>query len=679
MTELRIALLGGFRVSVGSRAVPDAAWHRRKPAGLIKLLALAPRHRLHREQAMDALWPSLEPEAAAANLRKALHHARRALGTPDGAALLVSNGDAIELAGDGVWVDLDAFRQLLARARAAADPAIYGQAVELCGDGGLLPEDAYEPWAEEARAEVSTEHVAALEEQAALLESRGDVEAAARALARIIAVDPLREDAHAWLIRLHALAGRRSDALRQYETLCRVLSEELGEEPSLDTQRLYEEVRARQPSEPALTAELWERVGDLRVVSGDTAGAARAFGAALDAGSPDAARLHRKLADAWLMQFDVEHAGPHLRAAEELVSDDAVERCRLLRLRATHAWQRGDLDVAASLAEEALSAAQSLDSADDLAAAHETVAIVSHMRGDWRAALLRGLDAAGRGSEQPARVFDIHHCIGQYHLYGDALRGDVEEYARRTLSVAEGAGAVRAQAFAWCLLGESLLLQARWDEAAGCLERSCELHASLGSRSGALAWQRLAEVAVCRGAVGDADALLRQASAIATVSPMARHLWGRIHATAALAALAQGAPDAAARSVRAAGAAAVRYGDCPSCSALLNPVAAETCAWLGDAAGASAYADAAVRVAGSFDSSAWRAMAESASAWAALAAGDAGRAKASFASAASLYAQAGQPFWAARASQSARAAGERPGNGAPPASAHLQEELEVAR
>ncbi len=487
---------------------------------------------------------------------------------------------------------------------------MYWDAVALYGEG-LLPDDSYEEWAEQARDELRLDVVAALEELAGLLEAAGDLDGAVRAVSRLVAVDRLDEDAHTRLIRLHALAGRRAEALRQYEHLRSLLASELGTEPSAETQRLVEEVRARQAAEPELTAELWERVGDLRVVSGDTRGAVSAFGAALDldVAADGASRLHRKLADAWLMQFDGEHAGPHLQAAESL-APDAAERSRLLRLRATAAWQRGDLDLAAQLAAETLSAARSLGFPDDLAAAQETVAIVSHMRGDWRDGLLHGVDALPASDDEAGglgRVFDIHHCIGEYHLYGDGLSGDVEDYARRTLVVAERAQAVRAQAFAWCLLGESLLLQARWDEAAGCLTRSCELHRSLGSRSGGLPWQRLAELSVCTGALGDVEAQLRQASAIATVAPMARHLWGRIHATAAFAAMAQGAPEVAARHVRAAAAAAARYGDCPSCSALLNPVAAEALAALGDTEGAAAYAAAAARVAETFASSAWRA------------------------------------------------------------------------
>ncbi len=76
---LRIWLLGGFRISVGFRSVREDEWRLRKAGSLVKLLALSPGHRLHREQAMEALWPDLGPKAAANNLRVALHAARRIL------------------------------------------------------------------------------------------------------------------------------------------------------------------------------------------------------------------------------------------------------------------------------------------------------------------------------------------------------------------------------------------------------------------------------------------------------------------------------------------------------------------------------------------------------------------------------------------------------------------------
>ena len=650
MADLRIELLGGFRVAVGGHVVSEATWRRRKPAAVLKLLALTPGHRLHREQLMDRLWPELDPGAAAANLRKAVHEARRGLNAEEGALMITSVGDLLSLPTEGVWVDVDAFRTAVDRARRTSDPDDYARAIELYREG-LLPDDRYEEWAIEPRDELHGEFVAILEELVGILEARGELEAATRVARKLVAADPLEEPWHAWLMRLHALAGRRGEALRQYEQFRRLLDTELGSEPSPEVQQLYEEVRSNRTAEPELTMELWERVGDLRVLSGDTAGAAKAFRSALEAAfTGDVVRLHRKIAAAYLMQHGADEAEAHLEAAEHLAPDPA-ERGRLACLRADQAWERGDLDGAQRLAEEARGLASTHGDADDIAAAHEALAVVLHLRGDWREGLqleIERLPGEGNGTAPLARVFDIHHCIGQYHLYGDGLSESVEQYARRTLELAERAEAVRAQAFAWCLLGESLLLRAHWEEAAGCLERSCELHASLGTRSGALPWQRRAELAVCRGTPGDAEALLRRAAAIATVSAMARHLWGRIHATAALASLERGDPEAAVRSVRETGSAFARYGDCPSCSALLNPVAAEAFAALGDRANTRVYAQSAAAVASFFDSSAWRAMAESAAGSAALAESEPQRARAHFETAAALYQRAGQPYWAAR-------------------------------
>jgi DNA-binding SARP family transcriptional activator len=70
--ELRIYLLGTFRVSVGQWAIGESEWRLPKTKSLLKgkLLALAPNHRLHREQVINLLWPDLEREPAANNPRR---------------------------------------------------------------------------------------------------------------------------------------------------------------------------------------------------------------------------------------------------------------------------------------------------------------------------------------------------------------------------------------------------------------------------------------------------------------------------------------------------------------------------------------------------------------------------------------------------------------------------------
>src|SRR5687768_3594138 len=76
---LEIHLLGPFRVVVDGREVERRHFTRGKPKLLIKLLALQPYHQLHREQAMELLWPDADPESSTNNLHKAIHLARHAL------------------------------------------------------------------------------------------------------------------------------------------------------------------------------------------------------------------------------------------------------------------------------------------------------------------------------------------------------------------------------------------------------------------------------------------------------------------------------------------------------------------------------------------------------------------------------------------------------------------------
>lgn len=650
MTSLRICLFGAFRVEVDGRLIPPDAWSQRKPAALLKLLALAPGHRLRREQVMNWLWPDLDPVAAAANLRKALHSARRSLHDELGASLVLSVGDLLCLPSSEVSVDVDAYWSLVGSARQTKDMDNYAEAIELYGDG-LLPEDRYEDWAVAPREEIQADWLAVVQEFAAHLEARGDLNGAARAVQRLVVVEPLREDNHAWLMRLYALAGRRDEARRQYARLRELLQDELGVGPQPETVRQFEEINTEPAVAPGLTTDLWERVGDLRVQSGDADGAVKAYGQAL-ATAPHGqlqGRLHRKSAGAWLMQHQAEEAEPHLVIAERLVPG-SPELGRLACLRANQAWERGDLELAHQLAEHAYGIARSVGDGNDIAAALEALAFVAHMRGEWRPGLqahIEGLAGQALGS-RVARFCDFNHCLGQYQLYGDAFAGNVEDYARQTLALAERADAIPAQAFAWCLMGESLLLHARWDEAAACLERSSELYEPLGSRTVALPWLRRAELAVYVGSQDEAATYLKRATAIAMVTPMARHAWARLHATSALAAIERGDPESVIRSVRATQSAGARHGACPTCSAMLNPIGAEAFALIGDIAGAQGLANAAAQLAGSFKSSAWSAMAESAAASVAAAQGDLHAARQRLSSAAVLYDRAGHAYWTSR-------------------------------
>ena len=160
--NVSIRLLGGFAATADGTEVPENAWRLKKGRELVKLLALAPGRRLHREQAMDILWPDRGPDAAANNLNQTVHVARRALG-PD--AIEVRD-ELLELGGD-VEVDVDRFEQTAADARHARTPAVYRAALSIYA-GELLPENRYDDWAAARRDELAELHAALAEELAAL-------------------------------------------------------------------------------------------------------------------------------------------------------------------------------------------------------------------------------------------------------------------------------------------------------------------------------------------------------------------------------------------------------------------------------------------------------------------------------------------------------------------------------
>ena len=161
MGNVRLTLLGGFGAAVDGVAVPEAAWRLKKARELVKLLALAPRHRLHREQAMDVLWRDRPPASAANNLHQAVYVARRAL---EADAIDVKD-EVLQLTAE---VDVDELELAAAAARRAGAPAAYRAALALYS-GELLPENRYDDWALERR-DALAELAAALAEELAGLD-----------------------------------------------------------------------------------------------------------------------------------------------------------------------------------------------------------------------------------------------------------------------------------------------------------------------------------------------------------------------------------------------------------------------------------------------------------------------------------------------------------------------------
>src|SRR5919202_3993421 len=243
---LRIRLLGGFRVTIGSRTLEPEAWRRTKACTLVKLLALAPDHRLHREQLLATLCPDSTPSSALNPLHQVLPAARRAFDAvpSEAASYLQFQGEWLTLCPEhSLWTDVQAFREAAADARRSHDPEPYRRALELY-TGDLLPDDRYEDWSRTQREDLHALHLALLHELARLREERGEVGAAIELLQQVATTERTHEEAQRDLMRLFALTGQRSRALQQYERLRVALVQDLDAAPDPASEDLYQAIKS---------------------------------------------------------------------------------------------------------------------------------------------------------------------------------------------------------------------------------------------------------------------------------------------------------------------------------------------------------------------------------------------------------------------------------------------------
>ena len=99
-------------------------------------------------------------------------------------------------------------------------------------DGPAYEEFAHEPWAETEARRLGELHSAAVEELVLLLLDAGEPAAAIATVLPLIDDQPYRDLPRALLMRALDKAGRRTDALRQYQDYRLVLQGEIGTEPS---------------------------------------------------------------------------------------------------------------------------------------------------------------------------------------------------------------------------------------------------------------------------------------------------------------------------------------------------------------------------------------------------------------------------------------------------------------
>jgi DNA-binding SARP family transcriptional activator len=246
---LRLRVCGGLEVEADGRTLPDALVGGRQGRLVLAYLACERPRAVRREELAELLWADRLPDSWSASLSAVISRLRRLLSEAglDGVAAIVSTAGSYQLVlPTDAAVDLEELGAAVAAAEAAAlahdgaRAADAARTAEEIGGRGFLTDDC--AWVDRQREAVRDLRVRAA---LALAEAHLGSGAAARAVdaARdALALDETREAAYRQLMRALAAAGERGEALRVWER-CRVaLVDELGVDPSPETEAVYLQV-----------------------------------------------------------------------------------------------------------------------------------------------------------------------------------------------------------------------------------------------------------------------------------------------------------------------------------------------------------------------------------------------------------------------------------------------------
>jgi DNA-binding SARP family transcriptional activator/cytochrome c-type biogenesis protein CcmH/NrfG len=219
-----------------------------KQQALLAYLAAHLEHPPARATLTNLFWGARFEDQARQSLRQAVSKLRKTL-NQNGQEVLWTDAELVGLNPDLINVDLTQFESL---AQSASAEDLF-QAEALCSTSFLqglnINEEAFDDWLLAERSRISGLVCNVLSKTADLRVIDGKSSEAVETVQKLISYDPLREQSYRQSMRILAQAGRRTEAIRQYNACAELLKTVLDVEPDPETKRLLQEIRAVGPSE----------------------------------------------------------------------------------------------------------------------------------------------------------------------------------------------------------------------------------------------------------------------------------------------------------------------------------------------------------------------------------------------------------------------------------------------
>lgn len=224
--ELRLRLLGRFRLTHRDGTNIEL------PSATQKLVAyVALTRSVHRATAADLLWPDRDERRSRGNLRSAVWRSTQTV-----PGLLSCDQEWLTI-GPDVCID---HRVALAVAGRLRDDGSATDEVDRSAFEADLLNDWYDDWVAFERERFRQIRLHALELLAERFIGAGRHSEAIEAGLVAVAAEPLRETAHAVVIRAHLAEGNVGEARRHYRRLCEILATELGTLPTARTRAMLD-------------------------------------------------------------------------------------------------------------------------------------------------------------------------------------------------------------------------------------------------------------------------------------------------------------------------------------------------------------------------------------------------------------------------------------------------------
>ncbi len=280
MHRLEIRLLGSFKASLNGETI--TTFESSKVRALLAYLTAEATRPQPRERLAGLLWPDWPQRSAMSSLRNALADLRRNLGDREAQPpFLLITHDSLQFNRESdAWGDVWEFEKLSAvsylpngvraqstvrisltddRAQSSNQQSAINNLKSVIDlyrgmflEGFSLPDSApFEEWLAVEREALKRKLLVALQRLGDACEAGGEVEQALDCARRMLSLEPWLEEGHRRVMRLLASAGKRSEALAQFETCRQVLLDELGVAPEEETLRLYEQIQGGRLAAPA--------------------------------------------------------------------------------------------------------------------------------------------------------------------------------------------------------------------------------------------------------------------------------------------------------------------------------------------------------------------------------------------------------------------------------------------